>query len=147
MSYINATIQEVKSEDGKKTLYRVMLGGHEIGTSKTDFDARFHMHAINAALNLAWDAGYRYAAPKEGLERRVMTESMRIRVHRDYPTMMRVLAADLGNAQDNRIRAEMQKTRMPFDHDNNDALERYIIWEQATKMAIETLKDLYRETA
>jgi len=30
-----------------------MLGDHELGVSKTDFDARFHMHAINDALDVA----------------------------------------------------------------------------------------------
>jgi hypothetical protein len=34
--------------------FRVMLGDHEIGVSKTDFDARFHVNAINDALDEAY---------------------------------------------------------------------------------------------
>jgi hypothetical protein len=30
--------------------FQLVLGDHVIGTSKTDFDARFHMHAINKAI-------------------------------------------------------------------------------------------------
>jgi hypothetical protein len=58
MSYIKATILEAKGEKDK-TVFRVMLADHEIGTSKTDFDARFHMHAINAALEAAYEQGAR----------------------------------------------------------------------------------------
>lgn len=32
----------------------LMLGDHELGTSKTDCDARIHMHAINEALQTAY---------------------------------------------------------------------------------------------
>lgn len=37
--------------DGKE--FKVMLGNHEVGRSKSDCDARFHMHAINAAIDEA----------------------------------------------------------------------------------------------
>ncbi len=37
-----------------------MLGNHELGASKTDFDARFHMHAINDALDVAYLEGQKY---------------------------------------------------------------------------------------
>jgi len=33
--------------------HRVVLGGHEIGTSKTSFDAQFHVNVINDALDEA----------------------------------------------------------------------------------------------
>jgi len=36
----------------------LMLGDHELGTSKTDFDARFHMHAINAVMEKIKRDGY-----------------------------------------------------------------------------------------
>lgn len=50
-----------------------MLGDHEIGSSKTDFDARFHMHAINDALDVAYLEGQKYL---ERLveERRIQSE-------------------------------------------------------------------------
>jgi hypothetical protein len=38
--------------------FALMLGDHELGVSKTDFDARFHMHAINDALKAAYDRGW-----------------------------------------------------------------------------------------
>lgn len=57
MSFINATVVP----DGPK-VFRVMLGKHEVGVSKTDFDARFHVNAINDALNAARDEGYRVGA-------------------------------------------------------------------------------------
>ena len=53
---VKATIEEVKDEKGKST-FRLMLGGREIGTSKTDSDARFHMHAINLAIDMAFEEG------------------------------------------------------------------------------------------
>lgn len=37
--------------------HALMLGGHELGVSKSDCDARFHMHAINDALKAAYDEG------------------------------------------------------------------------------------------
>jgi hypothetical protein len=37
--------------------FELVLGNHVLGTSKTDFDARFHMHAINAALDEARESG------------------------------------------------------------------------------------------
>lgn len=49
----------MKSVDGKKTEFKVLLGTHEIGTSKNDTDARFHMHAINDALKAAYTVGYK----------------------------------------------------------------------------------------
>jgi hypothetical protein len=33
--------------------FALMLGNHELGVSKNDSDARFHMHAINAAIEKA----------------------------------------------------------------------------------------------
>lgn len=42
---------EVKKRGEKE--FDVVLGSHIIGTSKTDFDARFHMHAINDAIDAA----------------------------------------------------------------------------------------------
>jgi SOS response regulatory protein OraA/RecX len=56
-----ATIIKVSEKE-----YKIMLGNHEIGTSKTDFDGRFHMHAINDALDVAYLEGQEY------LERMVM---------------------------------------------------------------------------
>lgn len=41
--------------DGK--VFKLMLGTHELGQSKTDSDARFHMHAINEALDEAYQEG------------------------------------------------------------------------------------------
>jgi len=49
---MQATI--VKKGEKEHTL---MFGGHELGTSKTDCDARFHMHAINDALKAAYERG------------------------------------------------------------------------------------------
>lgn len=47
---------EVKpSEDGKA--FKLMIGKHELGVSKTDVDARFHMHIINEALKLEYQRG------------------------------------------------------------------------------------------
>jgi hypothetical protein len=40
--------------------FEVVLGGQILGTTKTDFDARFHMHAINDALNIAYLEGQKY---------------------------------------------------------------------------------------
>lgn len=40
--------------------HRVMLGDHEIGTSKTSFDAQFHVNAINDALDVAHLEGEKY---------------------------------------------------------------------------------------
>jgi hypothetical protein len=37
--------------------YKIMLGNHEIGSSKTDFDGLFHVHAINDALMEAYEEG------------------------------------------------------------------------------------------
>lgn len=41
--------------DGK--IFRLMLGDHELGNSKADVDARVHMHAINEALDEAFQEG------------------------------------------------------------------------------------------
>jgi len=38
--------------------FDVVLGSHVIGTSKSDFDARFHVNAINKALQAAYDQGF-----------------------------------------------------------------------------------------
>lgn len=37
--------------------HALMLDGHELGVSKSDCDARFHMHAINAALVAEFNRG------------------------------------------------------------------------------------------
>ena len=58
MERLRATIEEVKGEKDK-TSYKVMLGNHEIGTSKTGFDAQFHLNAINKALDEAYEQGRR----------------------------------------------------------------------------------------
>lgn len=50
--------------------FRLMLGKHELGVSKTDFDARFHMYAVNDALEVSFLEGQKY------LER--MVENARI---------------------------------------------------------------------
>lgn len=50
-----AEVTEVMGE--KKPEFHVHIGTHVIGVSKTDFDARFHMHAINKALDEAYEAG------------------------------------------------------------------------------------------
>jgi hypothetical protein len=46
------------------------------------------------------------------------------------------------NARDNMARAKMQQERMPFDHDNNDALERYQIRLRQIEGAINWLEKL-----
>lgn len=66
----------VPSEDGKS--FRVLLGEREIGVSKTDFDARFHMHAINDALDVAFLEGEKY------LERMVEKARLDIELHDLY---------------------------------------------------------------
>lgn len=48
----------VENTEGK--VFRVMLGEHEVGVSKTDFDARFHVNAINDALDVAYLEGQKY---------------------------------------------------------------------------------------
>lgn len=40
---------EVRKVDEKT--FKVFLGNHELGVTKSDFDARFHANAINYALN------------------------------------------------------------------------------------------------
>lgn len=40
--------------------HALMLGSHELGISKTDFDARFHMHAINEALKSEYERGRQF---------------------------------------------------------------------------------------
>jgi hypothetical protein len=62
MSFTNATVVK----DGEK-VFRLMLGDREIGVSKSDCDARFHMHAINDALQDAYMEGITHG---EELERR-----------------------------------------------------------------------------
>jgi hypothetical protein len=37
--------------------FEVILGNHVFGTSKADFDARFHVNAINDALQNAYEEG------------------------------------------------------------------------------------------
>jgi hypothetical protein len=54
MSYTKATVRPI--EKG----FELVLGERVIGTSKTDFDARFHMHAINDALDVAFLEGQKY---------------------------------------------------------------------------------------
>jgi hypothetical protein len=44
----------VEPADGR---FRLMLGNHELGISKTDSDSRFHMHIINGALDAAFSEG------------------------------------------------------------------------------------------
>lgn len=56
---------EVKKRSEKE--FDVMLGDHVIGTSKTDFDARYHVNAVNDALQAAYQEGRAYG---EELERR-----------------------------------------------------------------------------
>jgi hypothetical protein len=51
-------------------------------------------------------------------------------------TITHVLQNDLLNAQDNVARAKMQQKRMPFDHDNNDALVRYEEWARKSAAAL-----------
>jgi hypothetical protein len=51
-----------------------MLGNHELGNSKTDFDARFHMHAINDTLDVAFLEGQKY------LERMVEKQRMDLEI-------------------------------------------------------------------
>jgi hypothetical protein len=57
--------------------HRLMLGKHELGVSKTDFDARFHMHAINDALEVAFLEGQRY------LERMVENQRMELELQKE----------------------------------------------------------------
>lgn len=54
--------------------FSLMLGEHEIGVSKTDFDARFHMHAINDALQVSFLEGQKYLeriVEKQRLDREI----------------------------------------------------------------------------
>jgi hypothetical protein len=51
-------------------------------------------------------------------------------------TIIHVLQNDLVNAQDNVARAKMQQKRMPFDHDNNNALVRCEEWERKSSAAL-----------
>ncbi len=51
-SIIEATVVKRSEKE-----HDVTIGSHIIGTSKTDFDARFHLHAINEALDEAYRAG------------------------------------------------------------------------------------------
>lgn len=72
--------------------FALMLGKHELGSSKTDFDARFHMHAINDALDVAYLEGQKY------LEQMVIRKRLETEVQN---TLLRV-------------RAEMEKERMDY---------------------------------
>lgn len=56
--------------------YRLMLGKHELGMSKTDFDARFHLNAINDALEVSFLEGQKY------LERMVEGQRMELELQR-----------------------------------------------------------------
>lgn len=59
-------------------------------------------------------------------------------------TISRVLHMDLDHARDAVARAEMQQKRMPFDHDNNTALERYQEWLLKTQRALVAIfRDIY----
>jgi hypothetical protein len=42
--------------------HALILGGHELGVSKSDFDARFHMHAINKIIHDAYSVGFKDGA-------------------------------------------------------------------------------------
>lgn len=57
-------------------------------------------------------------------------------------TILRVLQADLSNAQDNVNRAEAQLRRMFYDHDTRDTLYRYQQWAFETQAAIDWIKNL-----
>lgn len=73
-----ATIKTVGEKD-----FRVLLGENEIGVSKTDFDARFHMHAINDALDVAYLEGQQYLermVEGQRLELEIQTAVMRAKV-------------------------------------------------------------------
>jgi hypothetical protein len=59
--------------------FALMLGEKEIGFSKTDFDARFHMHVINDALDVAYLEGQKY------LER--LVEKQRLELEISIATM------------------------------------------------------------
>jgi hypothetical protein len=64
---------------------------------------------------------------------------------RDRPSLERILKvvkADLSHAEDNVARARMQQKRMPFDHDNNDALVRYEAWELQSRKAVAFVSEL-----
>ena len=58
MERLRATVVETLKDEKGKSQFNVILGEHIIGTSKTNFDARFHMHAINDAIDKAWQAGH-----------------------------------------------------------------------------------------
>lgn len=72
-------------ENSEPKVFRVMLGKHEIGVSKTDFDARFHMHAINDALDVAFLEGQQY------LERMVVQARQDV----EYQSLMMQARAEL----------------------------------------------------
>lgn len=52
---VRATIKELGPKD-----FRVLLGDKEIGKATNDVDARFHMYAINDALDVAYLEGQKY---------------------------------------------------------------------------------------
>lgn len=58
------------------------------------------------------------------------------------PYIIKLLESDLVNARDNLYRASMQQKRMPFDHDNNDFLEKYKKWADQSLRALESLRKL-----
>lgn len=91
---------------------------------------------LNATHNgsfLLWDKKQYYATKAE-MEKELEEEGEPLRSV--LPTLQKVLRNDLSNAVDNVLRAEAQQKRMPFDHDNNDALERYKKWRDDTTEAL-----------
>lgn len=73
--------------------HRVMLGGLEIGTSKTSFDAQFHVNAINDALDVAFLEGQKYLermVEGQRLELEVMEETLKTRAewYKTYSSQM-----------------------------------------------------------
>lgn len=59
---MQATIKPLEKE------FALMLGNHELGVSKNDVDARFHMHAINDALESEYNRGLSTWSKVDGVE-------------------------------------------------------------------------------
>lgn len=63
-------------QNGKE--FKLMLGDHELGRSKSDCDARFHLHAINAAIDSGIQEAARYVAKNPVRQSEGWTSTLRI---------------------------------------------------------------------
>lgn len=54
-------VETTEQRDGKeKKAFALVVNGHEIGVSKTDVDARFHMHFLQELMESVYTGGYDY---------------------------------------------------------------------------------------